>query len=293
MATTPLRFQDGSPVRAASGIAPYATGYLVVQDDTTYGCVWVDGAGQGLRLVPKVEGLDTFEEASGTKALKPDLEAAVALPGGAVLALGSGSTEARMRSVLVAADGSVSVADLTAVYDLVTEALGVTTDQLNLEGACVLDGVLRWFQRGLPSAGAPTSSVDLPLDALLEAASGGPVDVSVGAVHRYDLGSVANVALAVTDAIALGGGLVLVSAAAEDAPTTYDDGPVVGSGLALLDDDRLVEMAELPMLDGAVAKVEGLALAGPVTDGRLDLVAVVDADDPDVPSLLLELVVSR
>ena len=55
--------------------------------------------------MPPVEGLDTFEEASGTKALKPDLEAAVALPGGAVLALGSGSTAARMRSVLVAPDG--------------------------------------------------------------------------------------------------------------------------------------------------------------------------------------------
>ena len=28
-------------------------------------------------------------------------------------------------------------------------------------------------------------------------------------------------------------GLVLVSAAAEDSPSTYDDGPVVGSALAL------------------------------------------------------------
>jgi hypothetical protein len=84
---------------------------------------------------------------------------------------------------------------------------------------------------------------------------------------------------------------VLVSAAAEDSPTTYDDGPVIGSALALLDGDRLMEMAELPLLDGRVAKVEGLALAGRRAD-EIDLVAVVDADDPAVPSQLLEMTVT-
>jgi hypothetical protein len=114
--------------------------------------------------------------------------------------------------------------------------------------------------------------------------------VRVSGVRRYDLGAVAGVGLAVTDAVALSGGLVLVSAAAEDSPTTYDDGPVVGSALALLDGERVVDVAELPLLDGQVAKVEGLAVAG-YRDDLLDLVAVVDADDPAVPSLLLDLTV--
>jgi hypothetical protein len=290
-AAAPMRFADGSPVRAASGIAPYGAGWLVVQDDATHACLWSDGTGHPLRLVPPVEGHETFEEASGTKALKPDLEAVVALPGGGVLALGSGSTETRMRWVLVAPDGSAAVAHLAPLYARVTEALGVLPDQLNLEGACVVGDVLRWFQRGLPSAGAPTASVDLPLDALLAAASGGTPHVPVRAVHRYDLGAVAGVGLAVTDAVTLADGLVLVSAAAEDSPSTYDDGPVVGSALALLDGNRLVETVELPLLDGAVAKVEGLAVAS--HDGAtLDLVGVVDVDDPLVPSLLLELTVS-
>jgi len=83
---------------------------------------------------------------------------------------------------------------------------------------------------------------------------------------------------------------VLVSAAAEDSPSTYDDGPVVGSALVLLDGEQVVDRVELPRLDGAVAKVEGLAVAGR-RDEVLDLVAVVDADDPTAPSLLLELVV--
>jgi hypothetical protein len=282
---------DGTPVRAASGIAPYGAGWLVVQDDATHGCVWADGAGRALRLLPPVEGHETFEEAAGTKALKPDLEAVVGLPSGKTLALGSGSTDARMRSVLVTPSGEAAVAALTPWYAAVTAALAIPADQLNLEGACVVGDVLRWFQRGLPSAGAPTASVDVPLDALLAAAAGGPHDVAVLGTHTYDLGRVSGVGLAVTDAVALGDGRVVVAAAAEDAPSTYDDGPVVGSALALLDGDRLLEVVELPLLDGQVPKVEGLALAGHRED-RIDLVSVVDADDPAVPSLLLELEVT-
>ncbi len=289
--STPLRFADGTPVRAASGVARYGAGWLVVQDDATHACVWESGTGRALRLVPPVEGHDTFEEASGTKALKPDLEAVVALPDGRTLALGSGSTPARMRCVLLS-ESTVQVAGLAPIYARVAELLEVPADQLNLEGAAVVGDSLRWFQRGLPSAGAPSASVDVELDGLLDHASGAPAAVRVSGVRRYDLGTVAGVGLAITDAIGLPGGLVLVSAAAEDSPTTYDDGPVVGSALALLDGERLLDLAELPLLDGEVAKLEGLALVGH-RDDVLDLVAVVDADDPEVPSLLLELVVER
>jgi hypothetical protein len=288
--STPLRFADGSPVRAASGIAAYAAGWLVVQDDATHGCVWRDGAGTSLRLFSPVQGHDTFEEASGTKALKPDLEAVVSLPDGRTLALGSGSTPARMRCVLLS-ERAIRVAALGPVYERIADALEVLPDQLNLEGACVVGGSLRWFQRGLPSAGAPTASVDIALASLLDAASGNPASIRVSGVRRYDLGVTAGVGLAVTDAVGLPDGLVLVSAAAEDAPSTYDDGPVVGAALALLDGDRLVDAVELPLLEGRVAKVEGLALADHRGD-RVDLVAVVDADDPAVPSQLLELTVS-
>jgi hypothetical protein len=288
--TTPLRFADGTPVRAASGIAPYAAGWLVVQDDATHGCVWRDGVGTPLRLFSPVRGLDLFDEASGTKEHKPDLEAVVSLPGERTLALGSGSTPARMRGVLLS-EASILVAGLAPVYARIAEALDVAPDQLNLEGACVAGEALRWFQRGVPSAGAPSASVDVSLDSLLDAAAGAPASVRVSGVRRYDLGALVGVPLAVTDAVALSDGRVLVSAAAEDSPSTYDDGPVVGSALALLDGDRLLDLAELPLLDGEVAKLEGLALVAE-RDGVLDLVAVIDADDPEVPSLLLELELS-
>jgi len=285
--STQLRFADGAPVRGASGLARYGAGWLVVQDDATHGCVWESGSGRPLRLVAPVEGHDTFDEASGTKALKPDLEAVVALPDGRTLALGSGSTPARMRCVLLS-DSTVQVAGLAPIYARVAELLEVPADQLNLEGAAVIGDSLRWFQRGLPSAGAPSASVDVELDGFLDHASGAPAAIRVSGVRRYDLGTVAGVGLAITDAISLPGGLVLVSAAAEDSTTTYDDGPVVGSALALLDGDRLIDLARLPLLDGEVAKVEGLALVGH-RDDVLELLAVIDADDPEVPSLLLEL----
>ncbi len=290
-AVTPLRFADGSPVRAASGLTAYAGGWLVVQDDATHACLWRDGAGSRLRLLSPVRGHDVFDEASGTKALKPDFEAVVALPDGRTLVLGSGSTPARMRSVLLS-EASVLVADLSPVYARVAEALEVSPDLLNLEGACVLGDRLRWFQRGLPSAGAPTGSVDVDLEGLLLAVAGRDAAVRVTAVRRYDLGTAAGVGLAVTDAVALPSGEVLVTAAAEDSPTTYDDGPVVGSALAVLDGDEVVDVAELPLVDREVAKVEGVAVAG--HDGRrLTLAAVVDADDPATPSRLLELAVWR
>jgi hypothetical protein len=289
--STPLRFADGSAVRAASGIARYGDGWLVVQDDATHGCVWQDGAGRRMRLFAPVRGLDLFDEASGTKQLKPDLEAVVALPDGRTLALGSGSTPARMRCVLLS-ETSILVAGLAPVYAAVADGLGIPVDQLNLEGATVVGEALRWFQRGLPAAGVPSASVDVALDSLLAVASGAPAAVRVSGLRRYDLGTVAGIGLAVTDAVGLSDGLVLVSAAAEDSSSAYDDGPVVGSALALLDGDRVVDLVELPLLGGTVAKVEGLALAGR-RDDVLDLVAVVDADDPAVPSLLLELAVSR
>jgi hypothetical protein len=107
-------------------------------------------------------------------------------------------------------------------------------------------------------------------------------------VRRYDLGAVHGVPLAVTDAVALPDGRILVSAAAEDTPDPVNDGPVVAAALALLDDDRVEDIAVLPQEGDAAQKVEGLALESVEPDG-VRLLAVVDADDPHTPSTLLHL----
>lgn len=296
---SPLTFDDGSPVRAASAIAAFGGGWLIVQDDATYAAWRHAGSVTAVRVVEPVDGLEVFSSAAGTKHLKPDFEAACSVPadrGEAVLLLGSGSTQARMRGSLVArarelgAAPSFTVADLAPVYHEVAAVLGLRVDQLNLEGACLVGDRLRWFQRGNAAAGAPTACVDVDAAALMAAVTrpGPPGRVPLGDVRRYDLGRVGGVTLAVTDAVALADGRVLVSAAAEDTPNAIDDGPVVGAALALLDDHGVVAATGLPDSARGPYKVEGLAVDETTTDG-LWLVAVVDADDPAVPSEQLTL----
>jgi hypothetical protein len=291
-----LSFGDGSPVRAASAIAPLGDGWLVVQDDATHAAWWRAGEVTAVRVVRPVDGLEVFSAAAGTKHLKPDFEAACPVPvdgADGVLLLGSGSAAARTRASLVTVDAfgtAFTVVDLAPVYRDVAAALRLRDGQLNLEGACVLGDRLRWFQRGNLAAGVPTAAVDVDLVALVAAVTGADAGgrVAIGDVRRYDLGTVGGVALAVTDAVALDGGRVLVSAAAEDTPNAVDDGPVVGSALALLDDDGVLASVAMPDAAAGPYKVEGLAIREATADG-LRLLAVTDADDPAAPSELLTL----
>ena len=293
-----LRFDDGSPVTAASAIAPLGDGWLVAQDDAT-STAWVRPAGvTPVRVLPAVEGHDRFVEAAGTKHLKPDLE--VACPAEvdgepAVLLLGSGSTPRRMRGVLVRlVDGApvVAAAELGPLYARVSELLGTPLDQLNLEGASRSADTVRWFQRGNLAAGVSSASVAVPLATLVDAVLGGtdPAAVPVTEPCVHELGEVAGVGLAVTDAVALPDGRLLLSAAAEDTPNAFDDGPVVAAALVLVDGATVLAVGALPAVAGRVRKVEGLALRSS-GGGRADLLAVVDADDSAAPSVLLELAV--
>ncbi|MCZ2804528.1 hypothetical protein O2W18_05380 [Modestobacter sp. VKM Ac-2983] len=293
-----LTFDDGTPVTAASAIAPLGDGWLVAPDDATI-AAWVRPGGvTPVRVLPPVEGLDHFSEPAGTKHLKPDLE--VACPAEvdgepAVLLLGSGSTPRRMRGVLVRLEGGepvVQAGELSPLYARVAQLLEVPADQLNLEGGSRHGDTVRWFHRGNLAAGAGPASVDLPLADLVAAVlgRGGADAVPISSPRSYDLGRVAGVGLAITDAVALPDGRVLLSAAAEDTPNAVDDGPVVAAALALVDGGTVLDIAAVPEVDGRVHKVEGLALCA-VEDARVCLLGVVDDDDPTAPSVQLELLV--
>ena len=289
-----LWFDTGQPVRAASAVAPFGDGWLIAQDDATHAAWHRPGSTTAVRTFPPVSGHDTFSSAAGTKHLKPDVESAVALGRDAVLLLGSGSAPARKRASLVRAVGpstTFGTAELTPLYATVAAALGIAEDRLNLEGACVAGGRLRWFQRGNAAAEVDSAAVDLDLDALLAvlAGRGDAGAVQVLATRGYDLGSVHGVTLAITDAVALPDGRILLSTAAEDTPNAYDDGPVVGAALALLDGDEVVAVEPLPGTADGPVKIEGLALRG-AGSCAAEFVAVVDADDPERASaeLLLQ-----
>ncbi|RZU30610.1 DUF6910 family protein [Blastococcus saxobsidens] len=291
-----LRFDDGSPVTAASGVAPLGEGWLIAQDDSTIAAWRRDDGVHPVRVLPPVDGHDAFSEPAGTKHLKPDLE--VACPAEvdgepAVLLLGSGSSPRRMRAVLVRLEGGepvVHAADLPGLYERVAAGLGLPMDHLNLEGASRHGATIRWFNRGNLNAGVRSASVDVPLEGLVAAVLGraDAAAVAVEQPREYELGEVEGVGLAVTDAIALPDGRTLLSAAAEDTPNAVDDGPVVATAIALLDGETVLAVAPIPELDGHVRKVEGLALRR-VEGRRVHLLAVVDDDDPATPSAELEL----
>lgn len=292
-----LWFGPGDPVRAASAIARFGDGWLVAQDDANHAAWWHRGAGHvdRVRLLPAVDGRDTFDEASGTKHLKADLEAACAVGEGAVLVFGSGSLPRRTRVALVrpGADApEVRWVDLGPLYARVSRALELAAGQLNLEGACVVGDRLRWFQRGHGRQLVASASVDVDLADLLAAVAGerDPASVRLGGVERYDLGRLGGLDLAITDAVRLPGGTVCVAATAEDAADAVADGPVAGSVLATLDPDGPT-VVSLPA-ELATRKVEGLAVDR-VEGDRVHLLAVVDEDDPTAGSVAAELVLAR
>src|SRR5918998_5534145 len=136
-----LYFDDGTPVTAASAVAPLGDGWLVAQDDSTSAAWWRAGSVTPVRLVPPVEGHDRFSEAARAKRLKPDLEVAFPAEGDgepAVLLLGSGSTDRRPRGALLRlVDGHpvVQAGGLAPLHAAVVQCLGLAADQLNLEGA--------------------------------------------------------------------------------------------------------------------------------------------------------------
>jgi hypothetical protein len=285
-----LRFGDGAPVRAASAVVPFGAGHLVVSDDTTHAAWFRPGAAAtGVQLLPPVDGHELFDEESGTKHLKPDLETACAVHvdgAPAVLVMGSGSSPRRMRWCLLRLDDGrpdVVVTDMAETYARAAAVLGVGPDELNLEGACVVGDSMRWFHRGLPAAGLPSASVDLDLAGVVGAARGGDTDLRIVRPVHYDFGSVDGVGLAVTDVVALPDGDLLACAAAEDSPNPRDDGPVTATALARIRGDRVVEVVRLPTLDGHVLKVEGLMVLD-ADDRTATLFAVIDVDDPEAAS---------
>ena len=125
-------------------------------------------------------GYELFDEASGTKHLKPDFEAAcqVKVDGvPAAMVLGSGFVPGPDAVVPPSAPGISSpvavVADMSHVYSAVGgSAFRSEADFLNLEGACTVGGCCGGITEGFPSAGLPSANVDVDLTTALAAALG-------------------------------------------------------------------------------------------------------------------------
>ncbi len=300
-----LRYADGGDptigrpphVRAASGLAwQTREGRRVLvapQDDTSFLAVFApesaDVAAITLDYAP--DGVRVFEERAGTKALKLDLESIAAIDETRALLVGSGSHANRRRMVLL--EGTTTrVIDCTALYETLAARTDFAGSELNVEGAARSGDRFFLANRGngAPRGDlAPVSALaDLGLDALLSYLDRrGPVP-PIEAVRPFDLGAVAGAPLTFTDLATGPEGRLWFLAAAERSPSAYDDGEVVGCAIGVVLPRGEAVLAILHDEDGSPSrsKPEGLALAS-VHEDEVRAYAVVDADDPDVPSELI------
>ncbi len=262
-------------VSSASGLCVLGDELLVVADDQNFLARYgFDGSPRA--RVPLLPGSLPAEHAARKRA-KPDFEALTSLPDGRLLALGSGSTPARMRAALIdpRAEFSSRIIDLAPLYTALEREL----PELNIEGTAVLADRLVLLQRGNGAARA-NAMIDLDLHAALEAIDRtSTLDPSaLHAVTRVQLGTLDGVPLSFTDATPHPDGSLLFSAAAEDTANTYDDGAVTGSIIGTLSPTG--EVLRTTRLRFPVpVKIEGIACI-PSARGALDLWLVSDADDP-------------
>jgi hypothetical protein len=300
---TPLLFEgadeaDDLPghVRAGSGLRRWGERLVVVQDDVNALALLDERTGvvTPLLLAPGPDGRRQFSDRLGNKAAKMDLEACVVLPDGRLLALGSGSTAARERLVIVTPDLGVRLVEGAALFEHLRARADFGGSELNVEGAAVVGDRLRLFQRGngaVVDGRAPTNAVgDLELGAFLRWLDDGGPPPRLVSVMRVDLGHVGEVPFSFTDATALPDGRVVFLAAAEDSPDTYRDGELLGARVGLLDGDRVVLAEIVDAADRPTSlKLEGVDLVGVTPSGGLDLVVVSDMDDPEAPAVLASL----
>jgi hypothetical protein len=124
-------------------------------------------------LLPRGEGgKRSFDASRGNKRSKLDLEAALVLPDGRLVAFGSGSLPQRERLVVVAPGSAPVVRDAHDLYRGLRQCAEFAGSELNIEGALVRSGAIELFQRG---NGTASAELGVPLgftDAALELVRG-------------------------------------------------------------------------------------------------------------------------
>jgi uncharacterized protein DUF6910 len=245
------------------------------------------GAGELIRLfpgeLPNVPGQ--------RKALKPDLEALVRLPGfsgypyGALLALASGSRPNRRTGVILELDASGRIVGEPRLCPLAPlyVPLEKRFPALNIEGAVVLQDELVLFHRG-SKALSDSALISFPLREILRAVALAPAifpPVPATRIRTFGLGAIEGAPLSFTDGAALPDGRIVFSAVAEKTEDSYRDGPCLGSAIGIIGTDGRVQFMQ-PL--EPTEKVEGLSAT--VEGERMHLLLVTDADDARVPARL-------
>ena len=276
---------------AASGLVQRGDYLYVVADDEYHLGVFTHDHTQAGELVALFDGVLPAAPAE-RKALKPDLEALVVLPAfagypqGALLGVGSGSKQTRLRGVVLGldAEGAINTLPYHLDWSAVYATLSTTFADLNIEGAFISGDTLNLLQRGNQSDRTQNARVEVALAAVFAAIHNDqPVSpAALGTMRVYDLGKAAGVPLTFTDAASLPDGSWVFTAVAEATDNSYLDGACVGAAIGVI--DRADELICVQVVD-ACYKIEGIAAS--VQDDQVHLLLVTDADDPNTPASLL------
>lgn len=282
---------------SASGLVRVQRQLYVVADDEHHLGVWDEtltgtpGARTGgpVTLLRLFDG-DLPPDKGQRKAAKPDLEALAAVPPlsgcphGALLALGSGSRPTRETAVLLALDAQGATTGCLATIDLagLYAPLRARFADLNIEGAFCASGELHLLQRG-NKGDRRNACVRFDWNQVAPWLLGQRPPPTAKSVQVVELGQVHGVPLGLTDAAALPGGAWVFCAVAEATNDSYHDGACVGSVVGVVGPDGALR--QMRGLHGA-PKVEGISVL--VQGDHLVLGLVTDADDPGVPSQLLQ-----
>jgi hypothetical protein len=283
-------------VRAGSALRRWRDRWVVVQDDVRALAI-VDDAGlvEAWAMPPDQSGRRAFDDLRGTKAAKPDFEAAVVLPDGRLVVFGSGAKRVREFVTVADAPGTLRVRAAHELYGMVRAALPSITP--NLEAAVVRGDALLLVHRSTGLVGgavAPSLAPNVVLQADLaafvawldERAS----PPSVLPIARLDLGTHDGALVGITDAALAPDGRLAFLACAEATGDPVSDGDVVATRFGWLDGSVAVQ-APILHADGrpSLLKLEGLE---PVPGEPGTWLAVTDADDPRAPASLVRLAVS-
>ena len=280
-------------ISAASGLVRHAGKIFIVADDELSLLV-VDEKDLGPgKFMPILSG-DLPDDPGARKKIKADLESIVLLPPGdglehgSLLALGSGSSDKRNRGALIPLDADGAPTEDHRTIDLLPlfEVLKDEIEGLNVEGAEVVDETLWLMQRG--NEGGDNALINLALDKVMheltneERISG----ASLRNVDHVDLGQLQGERLCFSDASALVDGRIVFAASTEATDDAIKDGTTYGSSLGIIEKDGSLGPTE-PL--EPIVKIEGIDAR--VVDDGIEVVMVMDADDPDTPSPLLRAII--
>lgn len=293
---SPSTLQPTAPehafISAASGLSWVNDTLYVVADDALHLGIFNRQNSAPGTSIALLEGELPLEH-KARKAQKPDFEVLThwqnfsGAPGGALLALGSGSKKNRCTGVLIPLDshgsitGEAKAINLSALYAQIEKHV----PSLNIEGALFTQNELWLFQRG-NSVQGKNAIIRLNQSNFLQwmhTTDDATAITPDMRVQDIALGDLNGVPLGFTDATCLSNGNILFAAAAEDTEDTYNDGQCAGSVIGLMRSDGVI-LWQSPL--NQPCKVEGIA-ARQIDGQNIECLMVTDADDAAVPAVLL------